>query len=158
MRQCSDPTGSDTVGDVARIRVRTILDASPTAVWRDLQDIGSHAEWMEDAVTIRFLTAQTTGVGTRFDCDTKIGPIRFTDQMEVTEWSPGKAMGVRHTGLVTGTGVFTLKRIRGGRTRFEWRETLQLPIWLGGPIGALAAKPVLRWVWRRNLRNLAERF
>lgn len=143
---------------MARIRVRTILDASPTAVWRDLQDIGSHAEWMEDAVAIRFLTAQTSGVGTRFDCDTKIGPFRLTDQMEITEWSPGKAMGVRHTGLVTGTGTFTLKKIRGGRTRFEWREKLRFPIWLGGPFGALAAKPVLRWVWRRNLRNLAERF
>ncbi len=143
---------------MARIRVRQILDAPPDQVWHDLQDIGSHVDWMEDAVAIRFLTAQTEGVGTRFDCDTKVGPFRLTDQMEITEWSPGKAMGVRHTGLVTGSGVFTLKKLRGGRTLFQWRETLRFPPWMGGPIGAFAAKPVLRWVWRRNLRNLARRF
>ena len=44
-----------------------------------------------------------SGVGTRFECDTKIGPITLTDVMEITEWKPGKAMGVRHTGLITGT-------------------------------------------------------
>ena len=118
----------------------------------------SHTEWMADAVPIRFLTAQTAGVGTRFECDTKIGPFRLTDVMEITEWSPSKAMGVTHTGLVTGTGRFTLKKVRGGRTRFQWREKLRYPIWLGGPVGALVSKPVLRWVWRRSLRNLQQRF
>lgn len=143
---------------MARLRVRTVLDAPPEVVWRDLQDIGSHAQWMEDAVAIRFASDQTSGVGTRFDCDTKIGPFRLTDQMEITEWSPGKAMGVQHTGLVAGTGRFTLKKAWGGRTVFQWRETLRFPLWMGGPVGALVAKPVLRWVWRRNLRNLAQRF
>lgn len=127
-------------------------------MWRDLQDISSHEQWMEDAVAIRFLTDQRTGVGTRFECDTKVGPLRLTDVMEITEWAPGKAMGVRHTGLVTGTGTFTLKKARGGRTAFQWREKLRFPIWMGGPLGAFAAKPVLSWVWRRNLRNLQARF
>src|SRR3546814_5378968 len=78
--------------------------------------------------------------------------------MEITEWRPGKAMGVRHTGIVTGTGRFTLKKARGGRTQFTWKEKLVYPIWLGGPVGALVSKPVLAWVWRRNLRNLQRRF
>jgi uncharacterized protein YndB with AHSA1/START domain len=143
---------------MARIRVSTILDAPPEVVWADLQDIASHPEWMADAVRVRFLTAQTSGVGTRFECDTKIGPIRLTDVMEITEWRPGKAMGVTHTGLVTGTGRFTLRRARGGRTRFQWREKLRYPIWLGGPLGALASKPFLTWVWRRSMRNLQTRF
>jgi uncharacterized protein YndB with AHSA1/START domain len=143
---------------VARIRVATILDAPPEVVWADVQDIASHAEWMADAVRIRFLTAQRSGVGTRFECDTKIGPFRLMDVMEITEWSPGKAMGVTHTGLVTGTGRFTLKKARGGRTQFQWREKLRFPIWMGGPLGAFASKPLLTWVWRRNLRNLQGRF
>ncbi len=143
---------------MARIRVGTVLDAPPDAVWADLQDIAAHPQWMADAVAIRFLTAQTSGVGTRFECDTKVGPFRLTDEMEITEWSPGTAMGVRHTGLVTGTGRFTLKRARGGRTRFHWRETLHFPLWLGGPLGAFLAKPVLTWVWRRSMRNLQQRF
>ena len=88
----------------------TMLDASPDAVWADVADIGSHVEWMADATAIRFLSAQTSGVGTTFECDTKVGPFKLTDVMEITEWAPGKVMGVRHTGLVTGTGRFTLKK------------------------------------------------
>ena len=143
---------------MARIRVRTVLDAPPGVVWRDLQDISSHPEWMADAVAIRFLTAQTAGVGTRFECDTKIGPFRLTDVMEITEWVPGKTMGVAHIGAITGKGRFTLKKLRGGRTRFEWKERHHYPLWLGGPVGGFFGRPVVRWVWRRNLRNLQQRF
>ena len=143
---------------MARIRVTTILDAPPAQVWADVQDIGRHVEWMADAVAIRFLTPQTTGTGTRFECDTKVGPVKLTDVMEITEWVPGKAIGVRHRGVVTGTGRFTLKKARGGRTVFQWKEKLVYPLWLGGPVGAFLTKPVLRWVWRRNLARLAARF
>lgn len=134
-----------------------VIDAPPAAVWADLQDIGRHAEWMADAIAIRFVTEQTSGVGTRFECDTRIGPLRLIDVMEITEWAPGEAMGVHHSGLVTGDGRFTLEPLPGGHTRFEWRERLRFPIWMGGPIGAAVAKPVLTSVWRRNLRNLARR-
>lgn len=143
---------------MARIRVTTMLDAPPDVVWADLQDITSHPEWMADAVRIRFLTPHRSGVGTTFECDTKVGPFRLTDVMEITEWKPGKAMGVTHTGLVTGTGRFTLKKARGGRTQFQWKERLVFPMWMGGPAGALVSKPVLTWVWRRSMRNLQERF
>ena len=69
-------------------------------------------------------------------------------------------MGVEHVGLVRGTGVFTLRPARRprGRTRFVWRERLRFPWYLGGPVGAFVARPVLRWVWTRNLRNLRARF
>ena len=136
----------------------TTIDAPPHVVWSDLADIGSHVEWMADARAIRFLTPQTTGVGTRFECDTQVGPFRLTDVMEITEWKPGRAMGVRHSGLATGTGRFTLRRARRGRTRFEWRERITFPRRLGGPFGAIVGKPALRWVWKRNLRRLAARF
>ncbi len=143
---------------MARIRVSTILDASPAEVWADVQDISSHVEWMADATAIRFLGDQTSGAGTRFECDTKVGPITLTDVMEITEWVPGKVMGVRHSGVVTGTGKFTLKKASRGRTQFQWREKLVYPLWMGGPVGAFLSKPVLRWIWRRNLTRLAQRF
>lgn len=143
---------------MARIRVRTVLDAPPERVWEDLSDLASHPEWMADAVALRFTSPQTSGVGTRFECLTKVGPFCLTDEMRITEWVPGKVMGVRHTGLVSGTGRFTLSPRRGGRTRFEWRERLRFPLWLGGPVTAQLAKPVLRHVWRKNLRNLQARF
>ena len=55
-------------------------------------------------------------------------------------------------------GVFTLKKATGGRTQFQWKEKLVFPWWMGGPVGAFLSKPVLRWVWRRNLTRLASRF
>ena len=142
---------------MARIRVRTTIDAPPAQVWLALSDLASHVTWMQDAVAIRFLTERTYGVGARFECDTKVGPLRLTDVMEVTEWSPGKALGVRHVGVVTGTGRFTMQRARGDRTRVAWVEDLRFPLWLGGAATAQAAKPVLRRIWRRNLAALGER-
>ena len=63
-------------------------------------------------------------------------------------------MGVRHSGLVTGEGRFTLARRRGGRTRFTWQERLVFPWWMGGPLGGLMGGQVLRLVWKRNLSTL----
>jgi hypothetical protein len=51
-----------------------------------------------------------------------------------------------------------MKKARGGRTQFTWNEKLRFPLWQGGPVTALAAKPVLKRVWKKNLRHLAERF
>ena len=120
-----------------------------------VEDVGSHVEWMHDAVAIRFTSRRQSGVGTTFDCDTRVGPFRLTDQMEITKWRPRRAMGVRHVGLVTGTGVFTLKSLSGGRTRFTWKERLRFPWWMGGPFGAAIGGEVLRVIWLRNLKNLA---
>ena len=133
----------------------TVIDAPPAEVWAAIEDVATHVDWMEDAVAIRFTSARTSGVGTEFECDTKIGPIRLVDVMTITEWKPGKAMGVRHTGIVTGEGGFRLKRARGGRTRFTWDERFVFPWYFAGPLGGfLGGKPILTLVWRQNLRNL----
>ena len=137
-----------------RIRVGITIDVPPDVAWRTVEPIENHVEWMADAESIRFTSARTRGTGTTFDCVTKVGPIRLTDRMTVTEWDPGRAMGIEHRGMVTGRGRFTLRRRRGGRTRFTWDERLSFPLWMGGPAGALAAKPILRAIWRRNLRQL----
>lgn len=139
---------------MGRIRVSTVIDATPAAVWRSLEDVGSHVEWMADAEAIRFRGDRRSGRGTVFECDTRVGPLKLTDVMEITEWSPRRAMGVRHTGVVTGTGRFTLRRARGGRTRFTWQERLRFPWWLGGPVGGVIGAEVLRLIWKGNLRRL----
>lgn len=141
---------------MSRIEVSIELDAPPDRVWELLEPIDRHVDWMTDAVEIRFAGEQTRGVGTRFVCDTKVGPFELTDRMEITEWVPGRSMGVKHSGVVTGSGVFTLEPIDAGRrTRFTWTENLRFPWFLGGPVaGLIGGQAVLRMIWRRNLRAL----
>ncbi|MEZ5341370.1 MAG: SRPBCC family protein [Acidimicrobiales bacterium] len=137
--------------------VSTTIDRPSTAVWENVRDISSHVSWMLDAEAIRFLTPQTEGVGTRFECDTKVGPLSLTDVMEITAWEDAKQMGVRHVGLVEGTGLFTLVDLGDDRTEFRWEEDLRFPWFFGGPIGAFVARPVLRTIWKGNLKRLKAR-
>jgi uncharacterized protein YndB with AHSA1/START domain len=142
-----------------RIRVGTTVDAPPQQVWDVVEAIEHHTEWMADAVRITFVSAHRRGIGTTFDCLTRVGPLRTTDRMTITEWEPGRSMGIEHHGVVTGRGRFTLKPRRNGQTRFAWNERLQFPWWMGGPVGERVAKPILRRVWRGNLtrlRNIVE--
>ena len=139
---------------MAKIRVSRTIAARRGTVWDHLRDIPSHVEWMADAEAIRFTGKRRSGVGTTFDCDTKVGPIRLVDRMEVTEWRPGRAMGVRHVGLVTGSGRFSLRPTRLRRaTRVTWEEELRFPWWLGGRVGAVVGGVVLAAIWRGNLRR-----
>ena len=134
---------------MARIRVRRTVRASVDDVWDALADIPSHVEWMADARAIRFVSSRRQGVGTTFDCDTKVGPLRLTDRMEITEWSPRRLLRVRHDGIVTGDGAFSLEPRRRGRTLLTWEESLRFPLWLP----SLPASLVLRLIWIGNLRR-----
>src|SRR5215471_12447305 len=136
-----------------RIHLCTEIPATPTVVWTAIADIASHVEWMVDAERITFVTKQRTGVGTEFDCLTVVGPLHTTDHLRVTEWEPEHVMGIDHFGAVTGSGRFTLGPSPRG-TEFCWAEELTFPWWLGGAVGAGAAKPLLARLWRRNLGRL----
>lgn len=141
---------------MARIEVRAGIDALPAVVWEELSDIPHHVEWMADAVAITFTGDRRQGVGTTFDCETRVGPLRTVDRMAVTSWREGHEIGVRHEGLVTGEGRFTLAAAPGGTT-VTWAEQLRFPWYVGGPFTAYLATPVLRRIWRGNLRRLAAR-
>ena len=143
---------------MARVHVSVEIDATAAEVWTYVEPVEHHVDWMSDAVAIRFVSEQHRGIGTRFECDTKIGPLKLTDIMEITDWVPGHTMGVQHEGVVTGAGVFTLTAIDlGRRTRFAWTEELRFPWWLAGPIGAsIGGKTVLTLMWNRNLKALKE--
>jgi hypothetical protein len=75
--------------------------------------------------------------------------------MTVTLWEPPRRIVVEHQGLVRGIGEFALTPL-AGITRFTWTEQLSFPIRLGGPLTALLSRPVLIWIWRRNLDRLKE--
>jgi hypothetical protein len=143
---------------MGRIRVAIELNATPAEVWDIVEPVERHVDWMADAVAIHFQTEQTRGVGTTFLCDTKVGPITLQDHMEITEWEPGARMGVRHTGVVTGSGVFELEPIDlDRRTRFTWTEDLRFPWFLGSRLGEIVGGQfVMKQIWKRNLRKLQD--
>jgi hypothetical protein len=141
---------------MSNITVTRDIKAGVAHVWRIVEPVENHVDWMADAESIEFTSDQRRGVGTQFLCKTRVGPIRLTDTMRITRWEPNHAMGVEHIGLVTGSGVFTLTALDESTTRFEWTEKLTFPWWLGGPIGAfVGGKLVLRSIWHGNLRRLA---
>ena len=143
---------------MVRIRIEQHIPAPVAAVWDEVARIDRHVEWMADAERITFLSDATSGVGTRIEVLTKVGPLSTTDVMEFTGWEPPHRMAVTHRGLVTGVGAFTLEAVGDEATRFVWEEELTFPARFGGRVMAFAAAPVLRAVWRRNLGRLAARF
>ena len=142
---------------MARIEVSVDIAASPETVWSDVSVLESHVEWMADAESIEFDSDSRAGVGTVMRVLTKVGPLHTTDIIRVLEWDPPHRIGVRHEGLVTGTGEFNLVPTPDG-TRFVWAEDLEMPLYFGGRLGAAVAKPILELIWRKNLQRLAARF
>ena len=71
---------------MAEITVSTEIHAPPSQVWDIVKDIDDHVNWMKDAERIDFISDKRSGVGTKFDCATKVGPFRLKDRMEITEW------------------------------------------------------------------------
>jgi carbon monoxide dehydrogenase subunit G len=138
------------------IRIEEEIPAPRTEVWKSLSDLGSHAAWMKDARVIEFLGESTSGLGTRMRVPTRVGPLRTSDILEITGWIEGESMTVSHHGVVSGTGQF---RLEGqGPTVVIWEESLRFPWWLGGPITAMAARPILNRIWSGNLNRFALRF
>ena len=141
---------------MARIRLEIEIDATSNAVWKELSDLSSYAEWMADAEHVNFTSDQTSGVGTEMRVLTKVGPLRTNDLMTVTGWDEGRSIAVRHLGRVTGDGRFEIIDDRDSSV-LVWTEALRFPWWRGGPIAAALAGSVLKRIWRRNLERFRDR-
>lgn len=140
---------------MARIAVSRDIPISQDVVWDALADLPSHAGWMRDAESIEFKTESRRGVGTIMEVETRVGPFRTLDVLEVTGWEEGESIDVAHRGLVTGAGTLGVSPSNGS-TRVTWVEHLRFPWWLGGAVTALLAKPVLAAIWRGNLKRLED--
>ena len=138
-----------------RIKIEVCIRAPLQLVWEMVADIRTHTEWMVDAESITVTSDCSSGVGTTFDCVTKIGPFRTIDHMEITEWIEERVMGVAHRGLISGSGRFTLQEAGPSDTNFSWEETLTFPWWIGGRLTGIGSTPVLKAIWRGNLRRLS---
>jgi uncharacterized protein YndB with AHSA1/START domain len=141
---------------VIRIRVCTTIDAPPVDVWRAVEHIERHPDWMRDAVSVTFRSEARSGVGAEFDCLTRVGPVVNHDRVVVTRWEPGRVMGIEHRGAVTGDAEFRLEPRYPDRTRFCWEERLRFPWWLGGIAGERVGGQVLRRIWSGNVARLKD--
>ena len=137
------------------------VDATPQATFDALVDWARQGEWML-GTTVTPTHSEGRGVGGRISAFTGLGPLGFTDTMEITAWDPPRRCDVLHTGkVVRGTGSFAVEPLPGDRSRFIWREEIDLPFgalgrlaWpLGKPVAALGVKLSLNrfaaWVPRR---------
>jgi hypothetical protein len=140
------------------LRVQRTIEATPEQVWADISDLSTHVEWMQDAAALRFRSESRAGIGTTFECDTVVGPLRMTDTMTVTEWDRPYRIGIEHVGAAHGVGTFWIIEASATATQFIWVERISLPTWLGGAAGERFARPILAAIWGRNLDQLAARF
>ena len=135
------------------IEISTYINVSPDILWEELRHIDRHVNWMHDAASITFLSSTSEGIGTKFNCLTKVGPFKTTDVMTITQWEEARIMGVEHVGLVKGSGIFTITP-SGNTSTLTWKEQLTFPWWMLGELGSHFASPILKIIWKNNLRNL----
>ena len=121
-----------------RIETSIIINKPLDTVWQEVKVMENHVNWMEDAVKIDILSENNSGIDTKMNVLTKVGPIKLTDIITVTEWKERESIGVIHEGIVTGEGIFYLTALNESQTEFKWEETLKFPIYLGGVIGAVS--------------------
>ena len=139
------------------VTVSTQVDAASKQVWTELADLASHPEWMSDAESIVFTSDRNRGVGTTMDVTTRVGPLRTTDALEVTDWVEGESIEIAHRGVVKGIGRLEVVPKGGKRSVVTWTEELVFPWWIGGGVSAIVAKPFLTRIWQANLQRLAAR-
>lgn len=141
------------------LELAVLIDATTATVWQELKAIQRHVTWMRDAEQITFVSTDHEGLAAAFDCVTRVGPFRTTDRMRVSAWEPDRCLGIEHHGAVTGAGRFTLEPDgSAAQTRMTWTEVLTFPWWMGGRVGEVAARPILRRIWRSNLERFRQQF
>ncbi len=132
------------------IRLRVEVAAPIGTVWTILADIERQPRWMTDLRRVRVLGPLPVGPGTWAEGDVHVLGITIRDRVEIVEFSPPHRYGIRHVGLVRGTGLFSLDTLDGGRrTSLEWTELLVAPIL--PDLASVVVGPLLQRVFRADL-------
>lgn len=162
---------------MARIRTELTIDAPVEEVWTLVTDWPAQSRWIPLTTVTLDRPGQagpggsgqagpgSSGLGARFTGRTRLGPIRFDDPMEVTEWQPatGGAPGrcrVRKLGpWLTGWAEIEVAHAGAG-ARVAWSEDIRLR-WMPGFADRVLG-PVIAaiggWLFGRALRKMAAEF
>lgn len=132
-----------------------IIEAPPEVVFAAVTDWPAQGRWV---IGTRVSSdGPADGVGGRFVAFTGVGPLGFRDPMEITAWDPPRLVAIRHTGrVVRGTGAFEAQVLADGRSRFVWREDIDVPLGALGCAAFALARPLLAAMLGRSLLTLAE--
>ena len=127
------------------------VDAPAEVTWAAVVDWAAQGDWM-----LGTRVSGGHGVGARVEAFTGVGRLGFADVMEITLWQPPRACHVRHLGrVVRGTGAFEVEPRGDGRSRFVWREDLDLPLGLLGRVGWPLVRPFFAYGVQLSLRRFA---
>jgi len=131
------------------------VDAPVEQTWAAAVDWGSQGQWML-GTTVRATHQDGVGVGGRIEAYSGRRPFGFLDPMEITRWEPPRLCHVVHTGrVVRGTGTFVVEPRGDGRSRFVWREDLELPLGLIGRVGWVLVRPFFAYGVTLSLKRFA---
>ncbi len=131
------------------------VDAPVEQTWAGATDWAGQGEWML-GTRVRPTVQGGQGVGGGIEAFTGVGPLGFLDRMEITLWEPPHRCHVRHLGrVVRGTGAFEVEPLAAGRSRFVWREDLDLPLGVLGRLGWPLVRPAFAYGVQVSLRRFA---
>jgi Polyketide cyclase / dehydrase and lipid transport len=131
------------------------IPREPGIVWPYLVDWERLNGWMLEVRSIRVTGTLREGVGVEAEATLRIAGITTRDPIRVTRWEPSKVLELLHLGWVKGTGYMELTPADSG-TFLLWRESLVPPWgWLGA-LGMRVVTPIMRRIFRRDLRVLRE--
>ncbi|TVR38130.1 MAG: SRPBCC family protein [Nitriliruptor sp.] len=141
-----------------RLEITRHVAAPRQVLWDVLTDWERQPDWMLDAKAVHVLTPQRTGEGVTLRCPTNLMGVTVQDIMRVTGWEEPSYLEVTHLGkIITGYGAFELAEDGPQATVLTWWEEVDPPLGALGEWGASTlVLPILRRIFGRSLRNLAE--
>lgn len=139
----------------AHVALDVIIDAPMERVFDAITDWPAQGEWML-GTRVEVRSGDGRSIGSTLAAWTGLGPAGFWDTMVITAWDPPHRVDVLHTGkLVRGLGVMEVFRLPDDRSRFVWREELDLPLGVVGRLGWPIARPAFLAGVRTSLQRFA---
>jgi uncharacterized protein YndB with AHSA1/START domain len=131
------------------------LPGPPAVVWELITDWEHQDDWMLEARNFEITSAHREGIGVEGKATVKIAGITTTDTVVVTGWQPEKRLAIAHEGWVSGEAEMLLTELPDGSTHMLWREELVCrSLGAVGSIGLSIFRPLMRWIFMRDLRIL----